>query len=68
MNEEHTDAEYLYFVFITLLIYKTIKMVRAVFLNMWARKVILYQQQEMQINIWNLITRMKKPAFKNWDD
>lgn len=27
MNEEHTDAEYLYFVFITLLIFKTIKMV-----------------------------------------
>lgn len=34
MNEEHTDSEYLYFVFITLVIYKTIKMVIAVFLNM----------------------------------
>lgn len=68
MNEERTDAEYLYFVFITLLIYKTIKMVVAVFLNMWAHKVILYQQQETQINIRNLITRMRKPAFKIWDD
>lgn len=33
MNE-HADAEYIYFVFITLLIYKTIKMVIADFLNM----------------------------------
>lgn len=55
------------FVFITLLIYKTIKMVMAVFLNIWAHKVILCQQ-EMQINIRNLITRMKKPAFKIWGD
>lgn len=54
MNEEHNDAKYLYFVFITLLIFKTIKMVIAVFLNMWAHKVILCQQQEMQINIQNL--------------
>lgn len=56
------------FVFITLLIYKTIKMVIAVFLNIWAHKVILCQQQEMQINIQNLITRMRKPAFKIWGD
>lgn len=68
MNEEHTDAEYLYFMFITLLIFKTIKMVIAIFLNMWAHKVILCQQLEMQINIQNLITRMRKPAFKIWDD
>lgn len=54
MNEEHTAAKYLYFVFITLLIFKTIKMVIGVVLNMWAHKVILCQQQEMQINIQNL--------------
>lgn len=35
---------------------------------MWAHKVILCQQQEMQINIQNLITRMRKPDFKIWDD
>lgn len=42
MNEEHTDAECIHFVFITLLIYKTIKMFIDVFVNMRTHKVILY--------------------------
>lgn len=40
MNEEFTDAEYLYLVFITLLIHKTITMVIAIFISMWTCKVI----------------------------
>lgn len=40
--KEHTDAEYLYIVFITLQSCKTIRIVIAVFLNTWTDKVILY--------------------------
>lgn len=45
MNEEHTDAEYVYLIFITLLIHKAINLVIAIFVNMWNCKVILYWWQ-----------------------